>query len=305
VIFHPIWPGDADLMRTIRARIASEPPLRMIPANRARFDDFMLETPSADVAYERAELGGVRGWWVRPRPYDSRAAILHLHGGGYVIGSADSQRRFASQIAARAGVPAFVVDYRRAPEYPFPAALDDAEAVFGALAAAGYEQIALVGDSAGGGLALAVMTATHNRCDPHLAGAVVFSPWTDLALTGESLRTRAAVDPLLSREWLDEAAALYLGTHDRRDPQVSPLYAELTDMPPVLVHVGDDEVLLDDSTRLGSAVELHVWQGMTHVFSVDLGLTASHEALDSAGAFLRACFGYRTSTVPTTFEAPI
>ena len=303
-MFHPLRPGDADVMRTIRARIASEPPLRMIPANRQRFDDFMLETPSADVAYEPAELAGVRGWWVRPRTYDPRAAILHLHGGGYVIGSADSQRRFASQIAARAGVPAFVVDYRRAPEDPFPAALDDAEAVFGALAAGGYERIALAGDSAGGGLALAVMTATHIHCDAHLAGAVVFSPWTDLALTGDSLRTRAAVDPLLSREWLDEAAALYLGAHDRRDPQVSPLYADLTDLPPVLVHVGDDEVLLDDSTRLAEHVELHVWQGMTHVFSVDLALAASHEALDSAGAFLRQCLGYRTSTVPTTFEAP-
>ena len=277
----------------------------MIPANRPRFDDLMLETPSADVAYEPAELGGVRGWWVRPRPYDDRAAILHLHGGGYVIGSADSQRRFAGQIAARAGVAAFVVEYRRAPEHPFPAALDDAEAVFGALAAAGYERIALVGDSAGGGLALAVMTATHIRCDAHLIGAVAFSPWTDLALTGETLRTRAAVDPLLSREWLDEAAALYLGTHSRRDPRVSPLYADLTDLPPVLVHVGDDEVLLDDSTRLADHVELHVWEGMTHVFSVDLALTASHEALDRAGAFLHQCFGYRTSTVPTTLEAPI
>ena len=274
-------------MRTIRARIASEPPLRMIPANRQRFADFMRETPSADVAYEEAELGGVRGWWVRPRPYDDRAAILHLHGGGYVLGSAECQRSFASQIAARAGVPAFVVDYRLAPEQPFPAALDDAEAVFCALAAAGHERIALVGDSAGGGLALALMTATHLRCDAHLTGAVVFSPWTDLALTGESLRTRAAVDPLLSHEWLDEAAALYLEAHDRRDPRVSPLYADLTDLPAVLVHVGEDEVLLDDSTRLADHVELHVWEGMTHVFSVDLALTASHEALASAGAFLR------------------
>lgn len=299
MIFHPLPPGDADLMRTTRERIASEPPLTLTPENRARFAEFMVITPSANVAYEAAELGGVRGWWARPRPYDAHSAILHLHGGGYVIGSAACQRSFASQIAARAGIPAFVVDYRLAPEHPFPAALDDAEAAFNALAAAGYERIALVGDSAGGGLALAMITATHIHCDPHIAGAVLFSPWTDLALTGDSMRTRADVDPLLSREWLDTAASLYLGSRDRRDPQVSPLYADLSGLPPTLVHVGDDEVLLDDSTRLGDHVELHVWQGMLHVFSADVALAASQEALDIAGAFLRRhCGTTRAAPMP-------
>jgi acetyl esterase/lipase len=280
-------------MRTLRAKIALEPSLAMIPANRLRFDEFMLQTPSADVAYERAEVGGRPGWWCRPRHADPHSAILHLHGGGYVMGSAGSQRHFASQIAARAGVSAFVLDYRLAPEYPFPDAVDDAEAAFCDIATTCYDRIALVGDSAGGGLALSLLAATHLRCNPCLAGAVLFSPWTDLTLTGNSLDTRAAVDPLLSRALLDEAAGEYLGDGNRRDPCASPLFADLADLPPVLVHVGDDEVLLDDSTRLAersNSIDLHIWEGMTHVFSVDLSLVASHEALDSAGTFLRELF---------------
>jgi acetyl esterase/lipase len=263
----------------------------------------MERTPAADgVANEAATVGGVPGWWCRPAEAQADAAILYLHGGGYGVGSAQAYRNFVGQIAARARIAAFVADYRLAPERPFPAAVEDAEAAYRGLARMGVERIAIVGDSAGGGLALSTAVRLSREApggDVRPIAVVALSPWTDLALTGESLTTRAKHDPLLTRAILDAAAKHYLGAADLRTPEASPLFADLAGLPPVLLHVGDDEILLDDARRIarrlreaGGSSELHVWRGMVHVFPANVALLhAAREALDIVGEFLRRAVG--------------
>jgi len=266
---------------------------------REMFAQMMEMTPDAPgVVYEEGNAGGIPGWWCRPANSATDAAILYLHGGAYVLGSARADRHLAGQLAARSGAVAFVAEYRLAPEHPFPAAVDDAIAAYHGLAAEGFTAIALAGDSAGGGLALATLTlmvaeSRRGTISPP-RGAAVMSPWTDLALTGNSHVTRAEADPLLTRDSLASAARMYLGAHDPLDPKASPLYAEMAGFPPVRLHVGEDEILLDDSlryaerlTKSGVEAEVHVWEGMTHVFPSSVGtLAASESALNDLGAFL-------------------
>jgi epsilon-lactone hydrolase len=291
---------DRAAMLAMRALLALQPAADLGPGGRAAFDELMAKTPAADnVTYEAAVLGGVPGWWCRPGDADPDTAILYLHGGAYVAGSAQAYRHFAGQIAARAEAPAFVADYGLAPERPFPAAVDDADAAYRGLALAGFSGIAIVGDSAGGGLALvtAARMAQVGRDGslPRPSAVCVMSPWIDLALTGDSVETRAKHDPLLTRVALEGAGQMYLGPMNAKDPRVSPLYGDLAGLPPVLLHVGEDEILLDDARRYahllaesGPAAELHVWEGMVHVFPANLSLLhAAGEALDIAGKFLR------------------
>jgi acetyl esterase/lipase len=287
-------------MLAMRTLIALHPKADLGTAGRAAFDELMEKTPAAEaVTYQAATVGGVPGWWCHPAEADVGSAILYLHGGAYVVGSARAYRHFAGQIASRATVPAFVTDYGLAPERPFPAAVEDAEAAYRGLADAGFSRIAVAGDSAGGGLALVTAArmaqAARDRATVRPVAACVISPWTDLALTGESIESQAKHDPLLSRDALQAARQLYLGQADTKDPRVSPLHGDLTDLPPILLHVGDAEILLDDSrryadllTKSGSQVTLHIWHGMTHVFPANLALLkAAGEALDIAGDFLR------------------
>lgn len=194
---------DRAAMVAMRAMIALQPAADLGPDGRAAFDDLMGRTPPADtVTYEPADIGGVPGWWCRVPEATPGAAILYLHGGAYVVGSAQAYRNFVGQIALRAKVDALVPDYGLAPERPFPAGVDDAEAVYKGLVAAGISRIAIVGDSAGGGLALVTTTrmtaAARDGLAPKPAAAVAMSPWTDLALTGDSMTTRAGHDPLLT-----------------------------------------------------------------------------------------------------------
>ncbi len=291
---------DRAAMLAMRAMIASQPDADLGPDGRPAFDELMERTPAADgVVYEPAVMGGIPGWWCRPTGVEAAAAILYLHGGAYVVGSAKAYRHFGGQIAARAGAPMFVADYGLAPERPFPAAVEDAEAAYRALAERGAARLAIVGDSAGGGLALVVAAgmaraAREDGASPP-AATVALSPWTDLALTGESLSTRAGHDPLLTVAALQAARQRYLGQHDAHDPLASPLFGDLADLPPTMIHVGEDEILLDDARRYaerlgaaGSVGELHIWQGMVHVFPANLALLrAAREATDSVGAFLR------------------
>jgi acetyl esterase/lipase len=255
--------------------------------------------PARGITYDAAAVGGIPGWWCRPANVASDAAIIYLHGGAYFLGSALGYRHLAGQIASRASTAVFVADYSLAPERPFPVAIDDVAAVYHALAGAGCSRLAIIGDSAGGGLALAMASrltaAARNGAGQRPASIAAFSPWTDLTLSGGSITGRAARDPLLNRTALETARNLYLGGADARDPHASPLFADLTDLPPILLHVGEDEILLDDSqhyaelaARSGSPVELHVWNGMIHVFPANITLLrAARQALDIAGAFLR------------------
>lgn len=299
--YHPEHLLDRAAMLAMRAMLALQPAADLGTSGRAAFDELMAKTPAADnVLYEAAVVGGIPGWWCRPAGASADAAILYLHGGAYVVGSAQAYRHFAGQIAARGEMPLFIADYGLAPERPFPAAVDDADAAYRGLALAGFSSIAVAGDSAGGGLALvtaARMTSAAARDDraPRPFAVCVMSPWIDLDLASESIETRAARDPLLSRSALEGARQSYLGMVNAKDPRASPLYGGLSGLPPVLVQVGEDEILLDDARRCaeqlsksGGNVELHVWEGMVHVFPANLALLrAAHEALNIAGQFLR------------------
>jgi acetyl esterase/lipase len=224
------------------------------------------------------------------------AALLYLHGGGFVLGSARTGARLAAGLARRAGTRAISLDYRLAPEHPFPAAVDDALAAYRELLDSGIgpNRLAVAGDSAGGGLVIAALVAAREAGLPQPAAAVVLSPWADLTMTGESMRTRHGVDPLFTRERLGPFADWYLADHDRSAPLASPAFADLSGLPPLLVQVGSHEVLLDDAIRLaGQAgahdvdVTLEIWPGVPHVFQNLTGaLDEADEALDRAGHFL-------------------
>jgi acetyl esterase/lipase len=270
------------------------------PEARAPFDEMMEHVPDASgVTYTKGEAGGVRGTWCRSQSARPDAAILYLHGGAYVLGSAFAYRHLAGQIAARAGAAAFVADYRLAPEHLFPAALDDARAAFAGLVRHGVRVIAIAGDSAGGGLALSLLAIEHAAAENGEgitpSAAVVLSPWTDLALTGASLEDRAEDDPLITKQMLSLTASSYLGGRDPYDPFASPLYGELRGLAPVQIHVGTSEVLLDDARRYadrfqeaGGDAVAHTWEGMMHVFPSSVGsLEASDAALDLIGVFLK------------------
>jgi acetyl esterase/lipase len=290
---------DRAAMLAVRALLAVQPKLEFGPEARPDFDSLMERTPAAEgVTYDVATIGGVAGWWCRPQHPVDDCAVVYFHGGAYVLGSAAAYRNFVGQIAARAKVAIFIPDYSVAPERPFPAAVNEAASVYRGLAASGLSKLVIAGDSAGGGLALALLllvtSAVNDEPVPKPLAAVVMSPWADLALTGESMETRAKDDPMLTRDALNQAAQLYLGKEDRRDPRASPLYGEVAGLPPVMFHVGEDEILLDDSRRFANRIEaaggdaqLHIWEGMTHVFPSNVALQAAKDALDEISAFLR------------------
>ncbi len=297
---HPESSPDRAAMESMRSMLSPMKGSVDGPSAREPFDYLMESTPAAPgVAYEAASIGGVPGWWCLPGNAAPDSAILYFHGGGYVAGSARAYRHFAGQFAARANVSTFVPDYGLAPERPFPAAIDDAGASYAGLVTQGFGKIALAGDSAGGGLALAMLSQaaaqSHAGAWPRPRGAAVISASTDLALTGKSMEARANADPLSTRGSLSSLASLYLAGHDPRDPLASPLYGDLAGLPPVMMHAGEDDILLDDSIRYaerlereGGTVHLHIWAGMMHVFPSNLAvLQAANEALDDIGDFLK------------------
>jgi acetyl esterase/lipase len=244
------------------------------------------------------EIAGRPCEWLRYPNHDNTNVLLYLHGGGYVLGSCHSHRALVSRLALACGVQALVLDYRLAPEHPFPAGLDDAVAVYQALLADGLDprRIIIGGDSAGGGLSLATLLRLRDLGAPLPAAAILLSPFTDLTCSGETLTTRAAIEPWLAPELFEPLARLYAGRHDRRGPLLSPLFADLRGLPPLIVHVGDQEVLLADSTRLAEraraadvAVELEVWPELWHVFQFFAPhLPEAQRSLDRIGALVRA-----------------
>ena len=265
---------------------------------RAQFDALMERVPSpGDVTFETGSVGDVPGLWVQPASSRPGEAILHLHGGWFNFGTAKAYRHLVGHIAARAGVKAFVPDYRLAPEHPFPAAVDDVLACYRGIDQSGIQRIAITGDSAGGNLALVLVscvTAGTVSANATLVGAAALSPVTDLTLSGDTYETRADADPLFTRPQVAELVRSYLGSTDATDPLASPLQGQFSGVPPIRIHVGDDEVLLDDSRRYveravaaGVDAQLEVWMGMPHGFVASIGMTkASTLALDAVGTFL-------------------
>jgi monoterpene epsilon-lactone hydrolase len=248
------------------------------------------------VSIEKVTVGDRPAEWLRFPGAPEDRAVLYFHGGGYALGSCRSNGAFAARLALASRAPVLVLDYRLAPEHPFPAELDDATAAARWLLDKGIApgKLALAGDSAGGGLALATSLVLRDDGGPLPAALACFSPWTDLALTGTSFATRAKMDPMISREACLTFVAAYIGDRDPRLPLVSPFYADLRGLPPTLIQVGDLEVLLSDSLGLaenaraaGVEVTLEVWEGMWHVWQAMAGLVPeAQRAIDAAGVFL-------------------
>ncbi len=246
-------------------------------------------------------VAGIDALWIEPQGVPSHRVLLYLHGGGYVVLSARSHVRLAGGIGAAAGTKVLSVDYRLAPEHPHPAAVDDAVAAYRWLLAEGYapQNIAIAGDSAGGGLTVATLVALRDAGVPQPAAAVTLSPWVDLEGTGESMRTKADVDLMVGLEGLAEMASQYVPGGELRAPTASPLYADLHGIAPLYIQVGGDETLLDDSTRLatraahaGVDVRLDVFPEMQHVFQAVLGqIPESDDAVARIGQYLHARLG--------------
>ena len=266
---------------------------------RANFEQMAALFPVAtDVKCEPVNAGGVKAEWVTAPGADAGRAVLYLHGGGYVIGSINTHRALAARLSAAAKARVLVIDYRLAPEHPFPAAVEDSVAAYRYMLAQGLKasRIVVSGDSAGGGLTVATLVAIRDAKLPTPAGGACLSPWTDLEGLGDSMKTKAAVDPMVQKEGLLEMAAHYLAKQDPRSPLAAPLYADLAGLPPLLIQVGTAETLLDDSTRLaerarkaGVKVTLEPWENMIHVFQVFAPmLEEGQQAIDKIGEFVRA-----------------
>ncbi|MFJ8141251.1 alpha/beta hydrolase fold domain-containing protein [Streptomyces sp. NPDC096013] len=270
-----------------------------VAQQRALFHDMMTSIPlPPDVSTTEGELGGVPVVTVETPEIGPAAVLLYLHGGAYAIGSAADAAGLAAEVSRRTGARAICVDYRLAPEHPFPAAVDDALAVYGALLDAGVRSsdIAFVGESAGGGLVAAALVAAKDAGLPQPASAAVFSPWADLSVSGDSAVGKAAVDASVTAEGLRIRARDYLRDTDPTTPHASPVFADLTGVAPLFIQVGSYEILLDDAVRLAARaaahdvhVELQVWPEVPHVFQAFAALLdEGAAALDAAGAFIRA-----------------
>jgi len=265
--------------------IATTPDLTM-RLFRSIFDEWHQPTREPeDVTYAEEEIGGVPGIWCRPAGADASRVVLYTHGGGFAVGSAASHRKLAGHLAKALGVVSFVLDYRRAPEHPHPAGLDDAVSAFLALTERGVApgNITTAGDSAGGNLAVATALALKERDEPLPGGVIAFSPWLDMENAGDTLRTNAETDALITVPLLEGMIAGVLG--DRTSPAAplaNPLHADLTGFPRLYINAGGAEALLDNATRLaeraeaaGVDVTLSVVADQQHVFVFNAGRTTA------------------------------
>lgn len=292
---HPVTQEDKTAMTALRSMVEPNKGRLQGTAARGPFDQIIGRTVAPkDVTFQQDALGGISGWWGRPANALPGMAILHLHGGWFNWGTAQAYRHLVGHIAAQAKVAAFIPDYRLAPEHPFPAAIEDAQAVYREMVNR-TQKIAITGDSAGGNLALVLLSLTAAPASPvPPVGAVALSPVTDLALTGKSWQARAAADPYFVKSQAAGLVKAYLGSTSATDPLASPLYGDLKGLPPIRIHVGNDEVLLDDSIRFvekavasGVDARLDIWEGMPHGFLGGIGnFAAASRALEAVGTFL-------------------
>ena len=250
-----------------------------------------------DISTQRVGAGSVPAEWVSAPGVATDKVLVELHGGGYLIGSTRTHRVFLSNLSRATGARVLGLDYRLAPEFPFPAAVEDTVAAYRWLLANGTDpkKIMFCGDSAGGGLLVSAMISLRYQGDPLPAGGICISPWTDLANTGKSIKTNAEADPLISKEMLDQMAEGYMGGKDSRTPLASPFYADLQGLPPLLVQVGAPETMLDDAKGFaerakgaGVDVTLEVWPEVPHIWPVFSPiLPEGQQAIDRIGEFFR------------------
>lgn len=271
--------------------------------------DAAFEGRAVPASCERVSAGGVDGEWIAAGSAPRDKAILYFHGGGFRLGSVSSHRDLIARIADASRCRVLAINYRLAPEHRFPAPIEDAIAAYGWMLDQGLkpESIAFAGDSAGGNLVLAAMLSLLGRGLPHPAAGVLMSPWTDLAATGASYVSRADADPIHARPMILALARNYLcDDGDPRHPLASPLYADLTGLPPLLIQVGDRETVLDDSIMFadkartaGVEVDLQVWDGMIHVFQMfGAELAEARRAVDSIAGFLDKQLQKKTEREP-------
>lgn len=258
----------------------AKPKEQTVEAYRQGLEGVVETLPKLSSAIERKpeQIGQISALWLQHKHAIDDAVVLYFHGGGYVAGSAAISEFFAAQFAMRSKVPFLIFDYGLAPEKPFPAGLNDAVAVYRWLVdtkGINPRRIAFFGESAGGGLEIATLIKLRDLNIELPVTAVCLSPWADLALTGESMTTKAEIDPILSLEEMTFLVKTYAGEHDTKNPFISPLYADLHNLPSLFIQVGTSEMILDDSLRIATKAEeagvdvtLDVWEDMPHVFAI-------------------------------------
>ncbi|MHC1481377.1 alpha/beta hydrolase [Frateuria aurantia] len=298
-----ISPELAQLRQLISRYFLSVPANASMDQKRtARANLYLQHIPlPADLHFSPVDAGAVHGEWSDTPTEDRQRVLLYLHGGGYVVGSVKGWRVVGPVVGRAAGMRTFSVEYRLAPEHPYPAALDDAIAAYRYLLAAGYapQHIAFAGDSAGGGLALATLLKARQLGLPMPAAAFVMSPWTDLTMSGHSIDHPLNFDPFNRHPALIGSANKYLAGHSPTDPLVSPLFADLGGLPPLLIQVGDEEAYRDDATGLARRaadyevkVQLQTWPHVFHVWQAwTPQLPEAREAVAKAAVFLKQATG--------------
>jgi epsilon-lactone hydrolase len=257
-----------------------------------------LVPPARDMKFEPVVIGDVKATWVTPANVRWDPVLLFLHGGGYVLGSLVVYRSFLAKLARITGMRILAVDYRLAPEHPYPAALQDAFCAYRWLLGNGVKaaRIVVMGDSAGGGLAAALVMRLRDGQLPIPGAIVCLSPWMDMTFSGESMQAQSAVDVVLSEEWLRKCAQAYLRKKDAKTPGASPLHGNLGRLPPVLIQVGSEEMLLDDSKHFaekarqaGVEVQLETWSEMVHGWQMVGWMPEAGAALESIHQFIDTC----------------
>ena len=289
--------ADAEIA-TLREKLASRPRSDDYRQRRTDIDARGLQYGlAADVAVEPVNANGVRAEWTSTPQAERDAALLYLHGGGFVIGSLDSHRHMVAEAGRAARASALALDYRLAPEHPFPSAVEDTVEGYRFLLSRGYRpgRIAIAGDSAGGGLVVSAMVAIREAGLPQPGCGWCISPWVDLEAIGETMSTKAATDPTVQKAGILDMARMYLNGADPRSPLAAPIYSDLTGIAPLLIQVGAAETLLDDALRLAKAagsadvrVDLQIWPEMIHVWHLfHPELKAGLAAIQQGGAFVR------------------
>jgi len=291
-------PEATTAINMFRAAKAESQSLTTVDDFRVWYEGFtaQFDVPE-DTVVEQVGAGGVAAEWISVPGASEEKVVMYLHGGGYMIGSTRTHRVPMSYLSRASGARVLVLNFRLAPEHPFPAAVEDSVAAYRWLLAQGISpgNIVIGGDSAGGGLTLATLVALRYMGDPLPAAGISHSGWCDLANTGETFVTKAEEDPIIDKEMVDNMALTYLGDRDRTTPLASPYYADLRGLPPLLMQVGGAEVLLDDSIRTaerakeaGVDVTLKVWDGMPHVWQAFASfLPEAQESLEECGEFIK------------------